>query len=152
MLGEALGSFLDRGDVVTVSGELGAGKTCLAQGVALGLGVRDRVTSPTFTIIQEYDGRVPFYHIDLYRLRDAGDLEGLGFEDYIHGDGVVLIEWPGLVEGILPAARLEVEISLPDGENDREILLTPVGPRFEVLLVEFERRAKEIGSLVIACD
>ena len=151
-MGDVLGGLLGRGDVIAVSGELGAGKTCFAQGVASGLGVRDRVTSPTFTIIQEYDGRIPFYHIDLYRLEGAHDLEDLGYEDYIYGDGVVLIEWPDLIEGILPPARLEVMISVPDGEGDRDIRFVPAGARFEEVILEFERRVKETGGFVVACD
>ncbi len=135
-LGEALGALLGPGDVVGLIGELGAGKTVLAQGVALGLGVRARVTSPTFTIIHEHRGRVPFYHVDVYRLGAPSDTEGLGLEEYLSGDGVAAVEWADKIEALLPPERLDVEIGIGAGGDWREVSFIPRGARFERMLEE----------------
>ncbi|MDI7246130.1 MAG: tRNA (adenosine(37)-N6)-threonylcarbamoyltransferase complex ATPase subunit type 1 TsaE [Bacillota bacterium] len=120
-LGEALGKLLGPGDVVCLDGRLGAGKTVFVQGVAAGMGVRGRVTSPTFTIIHEHPGRVPLYHIDAYRLDGAPDAATVGIEDYVYGSGAVAIEWPERIRELLPEERLDVEIMMPaDGDGGRE--------------------------------
>ncbi|MGE5573788.1 MAG: tRNA (adenosine(37)-N6)-threonylcarbamoyltransferase complex ATPase subunit type 1 TsaE [Bacillota bacterium] len=120
-LGEALGKLLRPGDVVCLDGRLGAGKTVFVQGVAAGMGVRGRVTSPTFTIIHEHPGRVPLYHIDAYRLDGAPDAVTVGIEDYVYGSGAVAIEWPERIRELLPQERLDVEIMVPaDGDGGRE--------------------------------
>jgi tRNA threonylcarbamoyladenosine biosynthesis protein TsaE len=131
-MGECLGRVLEPGDVVTLSGDLGAGKTCFAQGVALGLGV-DRslpVTSPTFTILNEYQGRCPFYHFDFYRFRPGEDLRDLGFEEQFAGTGVCLVEWPERLAGSLTPEYLELCITLLD-EESRKITVTPHGAEYE---------------------
>lgn len=109
--GETIGKNAQAGDVYTLSGDLGTGKTVLSQGIAAGLGISEPVSSPTFTILQEYhDGRLPLYHFDVYRIGDESEMDEIGFEDYVYGDGVSLIEWAELIEGILPEKRTEILI------------------------------------------
>jgi tRNA threonylcarbamoyladenosine biosynthesis protein TsaE len=98
------------GDVVALEGELGAGKTVFAKGVASALGVSAEVTSPTFTLIQEYRGRLPLYHMDLYRLRDIREILDIGAEEFLYGDGVCLVEWAEKLENFLPTRAVVVEI------------------------------------------
>jgi len=127
-VGEKLGTLLHAGDVVCLNGDLGTGKTRLAQGVACGMGVEEPVTSPTFTLINEYRGRLPLYHIDVYRLNDEQEMEDLGYEEYFYGDGVTLVEWADRVAGLLPVERLDIYISRsPEGEDFRDITLVPHG-------------------------
>ena len=110
-LGEQLGRVAKPGQVFTLIGDLGVGKTVFTQGFAKGLGVTDYVNSPTFTILQVYeDGRLPLYHFDVYCIADPEEMEEIGFEEYVYSDGVSLIEWANLIEEILPADRFEVEI------------------------------------------
>ncbi|SHF44695.1 tRNA threonylcarbamoyladenosine biosynthesis protein TsaE [Desulfofundulus australicus DSM 11792] len=143
-LGRLLASLLQPGDVLCLHGELGAGKTVLARGIARGLGVAGPVTSPTFTLINEYSGRLPLYHMDVYRLEGPGDMADLGYEDYFYGSGVTLVEWAGRVKEILPSERLDIylEGSLQDPEL-RRILFAPRGERYEELV-------KELSTLVRA--
>ncbi|MDR1193574.1 MAG: tRNA (adenosine(37)-N6)-threonylcarbamoyltransferase complex ATPase subunit type 1 TsaE [Peptococcaceae bacterium] len=109
--GAALARLLPPGAFVALRGDLGAGKTCLAQGMAQGLGYPGAAASPTFGLIHEYlGGRLPFYHFDVYRLKDPSELEELGYEDYFYGDGVCGVEWSERVPAYLPADRLEVAI------------------------------------------
>ncbi|MBN3553019.1 tRNA (adenosine(37)-N6)-threonylcarbamoyltransferase complex ATPase subunit type 1 TsaE [Fictibacillus nanhaiensis] len=131
---EKLGSLLQKGDVLTLAGDLGAGKTTFTKGLAKGLGVTRTVNSPTFTIIKEYSGRLPLYHMDVYRLEDSD--EDLGFEEYFSGDGVCVVEWAVFIEDYLPEERLELVIS-HKGDEEREIQLRPIGSRYE-------ERVKEI--------
>jgi len=127
-VGKKLGALLRAGDVVCLNGDLGTGKTRFAQGVACGIGVGDPVTSPTFTLINEYRGRLPLYHIDVYRLNDELEMEDLGYEEYFYGDGVTLVEWAERVAGLLPVERLDIYISRsPEGEDFRDITLVPRG-------------------------
>lgn len=139
-LGEELGKLLGPGDVVGLVGDLGAGKTVLAQGIASGLGARGQVTSPTFTIIHEHPGRVPLYHIDVYRLEGLSDAEAIGFEEYLYGRGVAAVEWADKIPGLMPEERLDVEIRGP-GEGAREISLVPHGARFERVVEELKALA-----------
>ena len=106
-LGEILGRCLSSGDVVALTGELGSGKTCLTQGIARGMGVSARyhVTSPTFTLINEYPGDITLYHVDVYRLSGPVDLEDLGYEEYFYGDGVVVVEWAEKIKSVLPVEK-----------------------------------------------
>jgi tRNA threonylcarbamoyladenosine biosynthesis protein TsaE len=131
---EKLGSILQKGDVLTLAGDLGAGKTTFTKGLAKGLEVTRTVNSPTFTIIKEYSGRLPLYHMDAYRLEDSD--EDLGFEEYFSGDGVCVVEWAVFIEDYLPEERLELVIS-HKGDDEREIQLKPIGSRYE-------ERVKEI--------
>ena len=99
------------GQIFTLTGDLGVGKPVFTQGVAAGLGITEPVNSPTFTIIQEYeDGRLPFYHFDVYRIGDLEEMEEIGYDDYFFGQGICLIEWAELIEEILPEKRIEVTI------------------------------------------
>jgi tRNA threonylcarbamoyladenosine biosynthesis protein TsaE len=111
-LGEKLGAFLKSGTVIALRGTLGAGKTCFAAGVARGLGVTERVTSPTYTIISEYEGRLPFYHIDAYRLSGDADFESLGAEDMLYGEGVTVIEWSERIPQSIPPDAWTVELDI----------------------------------------
>jgi tRNA threonylcarbamoyladenosine biosynthesis protein TsaE len=137
-IGALLGQKLERGMVVVLTGELGAGKTAFARGVARGLGVRDPVTSPTFTLIQEYTGRLPLYHFDVYRLQEPGELADLGYDEYLEGDGVCLIEWGDLVRELLPPTYLEVHLSGRD--TTRFLTFIPRGGRYEKLVEELKAR------------
>ena len=127
-VGVCLGREAPSGGVITLSGELGAGKTCLAQGVAEGLDVPKHytVTSPSFAIVNEYPGRMRLYHVDLYRISELSDLEDIGLEDMMWGDGVTVIEWADKLSEALPARRLDISITVTDTE-DREFCLTPRG-------------------------
>ena len=132
-LGEVLGRCLSPGDVVALIGELGSGKTCLTQGIARGMGVSARyhVTSPTFTLINEYPGDITLYHVDVYRLSGPVDLEDLGYEEYFYGDGVVVVEWAEKIENILPVEKCWfVRLRYVD-ENTREIELSGPAGRME---------------------
>ena len=110
-LGEEIGRRAKPGDVYTLVGDLGVGKTVFTQGLAKGLGMEGPISSPTFTIVQVYeDGRLPLYHFDVYRIGDVEEMEEIGFEDYSFGEGVSLIEWANLIEEILPEKRTEITI------------------------------------------
>ena len=110
-VGFRMGERARAGQVYTLAGNLGVGKTVFTQGFAKGLGVQEHVNSPTFTIVQEYeDGRLPFYHFDVYRISDIEEMDEIGFEEYIAGEGVCLIEWANLIEEILPEERTEITI------------------------------------------
>ena len=125
-LGEKLGKAAKPGQIYTLNGDLGVGKTVLTQGFAKGLGITEAVNSPTFTIIQEYEsGRMPFYHFDVYRIGDIEEMDEVGFEEYVMGDGVSLIEWANLIEEILPENRTEViiEKDLEKGFDYRKIII-----------------------------
>lgn len=122
-IGKALAEDLEAGDVVALTGELGTGKTCLTQGIASGLGVSDRyaVTSPTFTLINEYPGqRLNLYHLDVYRLAGSAELAEMGWDEYLYGDGVVVVEWAEKVLEALPHKSLFVVMTYLD-ENERRI-------------------------------
>ena len=126
-LGEKIGKAAQPGQIYTLSGDLGVGKTVFTQGVAAGLGITEPVSSPTFTIVQVYEeGRLPFYHFDVYRIGDVEEMEEIGYEDYIYGQGVCLIEWANLIEEILPKERKEIVIEkdLEKGFDYRKITIT----------------------------
>lgn len=110
-------------DVIALTGRLGAGKTTLIQGIAEGLEVKDYVTSPTFIIINEYQGRLPFYHVDLYRLDGARDMAELGIEEYFTRGGVCVIEWAEKLDGLLPRTAERIELNVVS-ENEREICVS----------------------------
>ena len=120
-LGERLAEKLKAGDVVLLEGELGAGKSELARGVAKGLGVQETVTSPSFTILNVYEsGRIPLYHFDWYRLESEEELYELGMDEYLGGNGIALVEWPGRCPEAIPADCLLIRITA-EGENTRRI-------------------------------
>jgi tRNA threonylcarbamoyladenosine biosynthesis protein TsaE len=122
-LGKKIGAFLIANDVVALTGTLGAGKTTLIQGIAKGIGVKDYVTSPTFIIINEYQGRIPFFHIDLYRLNDVLEIEDLGIEDYFTRGGACVIEWADKLEELKPESFHKIEIDTVS-ENERKICVS----------------------------
>ncbi len=133
-LGRIVGALLEPGDLVCLYGDLGAGKTHFSFGIAQGLEVREQyITSPTFTFVNEYEGRIPFYHIDLYRLQDPSELEGIGFEEYIDSDGATVIEWAERAEDELPGEALSIYLSHVS-ESGREIGFFAEGARYEKLL------------------
>lgn len=142
-VGKYLGSLAVPGDIFCLFGDLGAGKTCLARGVARGLGVEEPVTSPTFTLINEYQGRIPLYHMDVYRLEGAADMEDLGYEEYFYGDGVTLLEWAGRVKKVLPDERLDIYIEQVNGEeNARKITFEGFGDRYAILAKELTENVR----------
>ncbi len=125
-LAKQLGEAAEPGMVFTLTGDLGVGKTVFAQGLAEGLGITEPINSPTFTIVQVYDeGRLPFYHFDVYRIGDVEEMDEIGYEDYFYGDGVCLIEWAELIEEILPGRRTQIliEKDLERGFDYRRIIL-----------------------------
>jgi tRNA threonylcarbamoyladenosine biosynthesis protein TsaE len=116
-IAEKLGKLVNSGDVICMVGDLGAGKTTFIQALAIGLGVKDYVTSPTFTLINEYEGRIPLYHFDVYRINHIDEMENLGYEEYFYGDGVCAIEWADLIKDILPYDYLWIEIKITGAES-----------------------------------
>lgn len=126
-LGEKLGQAAKAGQIYTLIGDLGVGKTVFTQGMARGLGITEPISSPTFTIIQEYqEGRLPFYHFDVYRIGDIEEMEEIGYDDYFFGQGVCMIEWANLIEELLPEQVIQVKIEkdLENGFDYRRITIT----------------------------
>lgn len=124
-VGEALGRVLPAGSVVALSGELGAGKTVLTKGIAKGLGIEEEPVSPTYVIMNVYPGKTPLYHFDLYRVSSAQELEGIGYEEFVYGDGVCVVEWAERMRDAFPEDAVDVEIEMtwgnggPSGRNIR---------------------------------
>ena len=128
-LGVQIGKNASPGEVYALLGDLGVGKTVLIQGVAKGLGINGPVNSPTFTIVQVYDeGRLPFYHFDVYRIGDVEEMDEIGYEDYVYGDGVCLIEWANLISDILPEhyTQVTIEKNLEKGFDYRKITIEQI--------------------------
>jgi tRNA threonylcarbamoyladenosine biosynthesis protein TsaE len=127
-LGTVLGKIAEPGDIITLAGTLGAGKTALTQFIGRGLGIDPRIyiTSPTFSLLHEYQGRIPLYHMDLYRLGSEEEIESLGFPEYFYGHGLTVIEWPERLGSLMPAERLHVELVI-SGENSRTAHLNAHG-------------------------
>lgn len=120
--GRRLGETLRKGDVVSLRGSLGAGKTVLAKGIAKALGITEAIVSPTFTLVQEYDGKEKLYHLDLYRLSGEDEFESMGGEEFLYPDGITLIEWSEKIEDMLPDSTIFVTVDiLPDGSRDIDI-------------------------------
>lgn len=143
-VGERLGSRLGPGDVVALFGELGSGKTTLTKGIARGAGVAAEVFSPTFTLIHEHPGQVPFYHVDLYRLTGGEDVEMLGVEEYIYGGGIVVIEWAERAPQLLPKERIEIALGFA-GDDRRELRLRATSERLW-------RIVESVAANARACD
>ena len=127
-LAAALSSLARPGDVIVLAGDLGAGKTAFVQGFGRGLGVPDRITSPTFTLVHVYEGRLPVHHLDVYRLGQLSEALDLGLPEMLDDGGVVLIEWGDAILPVLPHDYLEVRITFGPGDDDRYLALRPVGP------------------------
>ncbi len=125
-LGKKIGRQAKAGEIYTLDGDLGVGKTIFTKGVAAGLGIEEPVSSPTFTIVQIYEeGRMPFYHFDVYRIGDPEEMEEIGYEDYFFGEGVCMIEWANLIEELLPehVIRVKIEKDLEKGFDYRKICI-----------------------------
>ena len=128
-LGEQLGESATPGQVFTLIGDLGVGKTVFTQGVAKGLKIDEAISSPTFTIVQVYeDGRIPFYHFDVYRIGDVEEMDEIGYEDYFYGDGICFIEWSNLIEEILPDkyVQITIEKDLKKGFEYRKVTMQEI--------------------------
>ena len=145
-IGAAVGALLRPGDVVSLTGDLGAGKTTLVQGAARGLGVRDRVLSPTFTLVREYHGDLPIHHLDIYRLDRVQDVLDLGFEEMIDAEGVVFVEWGDAIEGLLPEDHLQVELSIDEAGESRRIAVTGSGRSWGARWGEVEQALGPFGE------
>lgn len=124
-VGKKLGESASAGDIYLLDGDLGVGKTVLAKGFAAGLGITEPVTSPTFTIVHEYEGRLPLYHFDVYRIGDPDEMYDIGFDEYLYGEGVCLIEWPERVEELLPdtAVKITINKNYEKGNDYRSIII-----------------------------
>lgn len=145
-IGCLLGKIVPPGTVLALSGDLGAGKTVLAQGVGLGLGVAETVNSPSYVLMNLYQGRMEFYHFDFYRLEEEEELFALGLEEYFYGEGVTLIEWADKFPGVLPPDRLEIKMLKDDTdlEKTRQIYFVPRG-KLDVFFL------KELGKIASSC-
>ncbi len=134
-IGSRLARMLRPADVICLAGELGSGKTVLAKGIARGLGIKtDEIVSPTFVLLRQYpDARLPFYHFDLYRLKSPEDILGLGYEEYLYGDGVTVIEWPDRLKYLLPEGYLNIELVI-SAKNSRRLKFRASGRRYLELL------------------
>ena len=147
MLGEQVGHLLEAGDIVCLYGELGSGKTVLTKGMARGLGVTPEraVRSPSFVLMHCYQGRVPVYHADLYRLDGPTDIEDIGLREFLGGDGVAVIEWADKLDASLPAERLEITIA-HQTEKTRLITITPRGARYHQFLEQWQGQPTARGK------
>jgi tRNA threonylcarbamoyladenosine biosynthesis protein TsaE len=126
-LGQRLGALLRAGDVVVLDGELGTGKTVLAKGIAVALGIDEPVVSPTFTVVREYDAPIPMVHVDVYRLDHLQELHDLGFDDLVGGEAVTVVEWGDRVSAALPSDRLRVLLEPGAGDDDRVVSVEAAG-------------------------
>ena len=128
-LGVSIGKFTLPGDVFLLAGELGAGKTCLTQGIAWGLGIKEYAVSPSFMLVRELYGRLPLYHIDLYRLDNIEEIEDLGLDEYLYGGGVCVVEWAEKALALLPVEHLLIKIDYLS-DTERSFQLKPNGQRY----------------------
>lgn len=136
-IGYKLGQLLTPKSVVCLIGDLGAGKTTMTQSLAKALEVDDYITSPTFNIVNEYEGRMPLYHFDVYRIGSSDEMYDIGYDEYIDGEGVCIIEWANLIEDILPNEYLYIEMNYK--ETGREMILTPKGEKYEEIVKELTK-------------
>lgn len=143
IIGQEIAQFLEAGDVITLEGDLGAGKTTFTKGLAEGLSITEAVTSPTFTIIKEYEGALPLYHMDVYRLEFAD--EDLGFDEYFFGDGITVVEWATFIQDYLPDDYLAITIE-HQAEHERKITFVSNGARYEKLLTQIKQ--SQLGRFI----
>lgn len=134
--GIRLGGLLKAGDILCLNGDLGAGKTTLTKSIGIGLGVEEYITSPTFALINQYSGRMPVYHFDVYRLENSDELYDLGFDEYFYGNGVCIIEWADKIDRMIPKERITLDIEKGRDEDSRIIKLTGYGDRYDKLVKE----------------
>lgn len=137
-LGRHVGTLSQPGDVYLLSGNLGAGKTCFTQGVARGLGIEEYVMSPSFVILREHQGRLPLYHIDLYRLESVDEAAELGLDDYLYGKGVCVVEWAERARNVLPSDNLMVHIDYA-GDDERCFRIEANGPRYRDIISKLKK-------------
>ncbi|WP_026486903.1 tRNA (adenosine(37)-N6)-threonylcarbamoyltransferase complex ATPase subunit type 1 TsaE [Caldanaerobius polysaccharolyticus] len=136
--GYRLSNALSKGDIVCLTGQLGAGKTSMVKGIAKGLGVEEDVTSPTFTIVNEYYGRLPLYHFDVYRISMPEEMYEIGFEEYIYGEGVCVIEWADLIKDIIPQGSIWIDIRYLE-EDERTIEIVAPEEKLAYIIEEMDR-------------
>lgn len=134
-LGKKLGELVQSGDIICITGDLGAGKTHFTKGVAEGLGINEPITSPTFTIVNEYEGRLKLYHFDVYRVCDPDEIEAIGFDEYIFSDAVSIIEWSNFIEELIPEEHIWIDIKkVPEqGIDFRKISINYYGDRYNYM-------------------
>lgn len=135
-LGQRIGEKSLPGTVICLSGEMGAGKTAFTQGIVKGIGIEDYVTSPTYTLVNEYYGDIPVYHFDVFRIEDVEELDEIGFDEYLYGQGVVIIEWPSQILESLPKEYLWISIDKGEKEDQRILKLTAQGKSYEKQIEE----------------
>ncbi len=134
-IGELIGSRVNSGDIICLIGDLGTGKTHLTKGIAKGLDIKDHITSPTFTIVNEYTGRLKLYHFDVYRVNDPDEIAAIGFDEYIFSDGVSVIEWANYIEELIPPNNLSIAIEkVPSlGDDFRKITIRYSDKRYDYI-------------------
>lgn len=134
-IGKSLGALAKPGDIFCLDGDLGAGKTHLTKGIAEGLSIEDNITSPTFTIVNEYEGgRLKLNHFDVYRVNDPDEIYAIGFDEYIFSEGLSVIEWSDYIKELIPEEYLQITIlKCTEGEEARKIILTPHGSRYDYI-------------------
>lgn len=136
-IGKIISRCLEKGTVLCLDGDLGAGKTAITQFIAKEFGVKEYITSPTFNIIKEYEGRLPFYHMDVYRIESEDDMYDLGYDEYIYSEGVTVIEWSENIKGILPDERIDIKIDRID-DNKRIMTIEGSGVVYEKITEELK--------------
>jgi tRNA threonylcarbamoyladenosine biosynthesis protein TsaE len=136
-IGKRLGEIARPGDVILLVGKLGAGKTCLTQGIAWGLGIADYAASPSFVLVRELHGRLPLYHMDFYRLENLEEIADLGLDDYFYGGGVSVVEWAEKALALLPPEHLLIEMEYLN-DNERRLKFKASGKRYREMLDELE--------------
>jgi tRNA threonylcarbamoyladenosine biosynthesis protein TsaE len=144
-LAARVGTILRAGDVVALVGDLGVGKTVFAKGIARGLGIFEEVVSPTFTLVREYEAPVPLVHVDVYRLDHLQELHDVGFDEFVGGESVMVVEWGDRVSALLPAERLDVLMTHGDDDHDRVVVFEPTGRSWAA-------RSDALAALVAADD
>ncbi|MCS4470278.1 tRNA (adenosine(37)-N6)-threonylcarbamoyltransferase complex ATPase subunit type 1 TsaE [Clostridium botulinum] len=134
-IGNFIGRHCNSGDILCLNGDLGAGKTHLSKGIAKGLNIKGNITSPTFNIVNEYDGRLKLYHFDVYRVNDPDEIEAIGFDEYIFGEGISIIEWSDYIEDLIPNEHMDIRINkIPEkGESYRKITINYYGNRYDYI-------------------
>lgn len=138
-IGNKIARCLQAGDIICLFGQLGSGKTVLTKGVALGLGIKkNKVVSPSFVLIRQYhQAKIPIYHLDLYRLKEERDILGLGYEEYLYGQGITVIEWADRLKYLLPKEYLKITLEIK-GDTKREIKITHLGGRYQQIIKQLK--------------
>lgn len=139
LIGEVIAKNLEKGTVLCLDGDLGAGKTTLTQFIAKNFGVKEYITSPTFTIIKEYEGKMPFYHMDVYRIEAEDDMYDLGYEEYIYSEGITIIEWSDKIRNMLPENRINIEIQRNSTDTGRILYITGKGHTYDKITEELKK-------------